>query len=40
MEFGNEKYAILIRKKGKREATEEIELPYQKSMNTLAEKEY
>ena len=30
MEFGIEKYAMIIRKSGKRDTTEEIELPNQK----------
>ena len=39
MEFGIEKCAILIIKSGMREATKETELPNQKSIRTLGEKD-
>ena len=39
MEFGIEKYAVLMMKIGKRETMEGIELPKQESIGTLREKE-
>ena len=39
MEFGTEKCAMQIMKKGKREATEGIELPKQECIRTLEGKE-
>ena len=39
MEFGIEKYAMLVMKSGKRDMIEGIELPNQENMKTLREKE-
>ena len=39
MEFGIEKCAMLIMKSGKRETVKRLELPNQKSIRTLGEKE-
>ena len=39
MEFGIDKYAILIMNSGKRESTEGIGLPNQECIKTLGEKE-
>ena len=39
MEFGIEKYALLVMKSGKRHLTDEIELPNQDKIRTLAENE-
>ena len=39
MEFGMEKYAMLIMKSGKQQMTEGIELPNQRKIRTLGEKE-
>ena len=39
MEFGIKKFAMLIRKSGKRETTEGTELLNQESIRTLEEKE-
>ena len=39
MEFGIEKYAMLIIRSGKRQMTEGMEQPYQEKIRTLREKE-
>ena len=39
MEFGTEKFTLLVMKSGKRHLTDEIELPHQDKIRTLAENE-
>ena len=39
MEFGIEKFAMLVMKSGKRHMTEEVELPNQVVIRTIGEKE-